>query len=68
MSSARSATRWSFAVLVAFGLFVSAAPAAGGAPAQENTTLRLGYFPNVTHASAIVGVEGGSSRGSAATT
>jgi NitT/TauT family transport system substrate-binding protein len=32
---------------------------AGAAPKQGNVTLRLGYFPNVTHASAIVGVEGG---------
>jgi NitT/TauT family transport system substrate-binding protein len=27
--------------------------------AEEPTTLRLGYFPNVTHATAIVGVENG---------
>ncbi|MDQ6854884.1 MAG: ABC transporter substrate-binding protein [Actinomycetota bacterium] len=33
--------------------------AAGAAPKQGNVTLRLGYFPNVTHATAIVGVEGG---------
>jgi NitT/TauT family transport system substrate-binding protein len=32
---------------------------AGAAPKQGNVTLRLGYFPNVTHATAIVGVEGG---------
>ena len=33
-----------------------------GEPAGDQpTTLRLGYFPNVTHAPAIVGVEQGSS-------
>ena len=32
---------------------------AGASPKQGSVTLRLGYFPNVTHASAIVGVEGG---------
>jgi NitT/TauT family transport system substrate-binding protein len=38
------------------------AAACGGASADDGTgtpTLRLGYFPNVTHASAIVGVEEG---------
>jgi len=40
---------------------ISVTPAGASAPAQdeEQVTLRLGYFPNVTHASAIVGVEGG---------
>jgi NitT/TauT family transport system substrate-binding protein len=33
--------------------------AATGAGGSEPVTLRLGYFPNVTHASAIVGVEKG---------
>ena len=38
--------------------------AAAGSPASaaksaEPVTLRLGYFPNVTHASALVGTEGG---------
>jgi NitT/TauT family transport system substrate-binding protein len=28
-------------------------------PATDPVTLRLGYFPNVTHAPAIVGIEGG---------
>jgi NitT/TauT family transport system substrate-binding protein len=42
---------------VAVGLLAPAG--AGAAPKQGNVTLRLGYFPNVTHASAIVGVEGG---------
>ncbi|HUP74153.1 MAG TPA: ABC transporter substrate-binding protein [Acidimicrobiales bacterium] len=31
----------------------------GAAMAEATTTVRLGYFPNVTHASAIVGVEMG---------
>jgi len=42
---------------VAVGLLAPAG--AGATPKQGNVTLRLGYFPNVTHASAIVGVEGG---------
>ena len=42
---------------VAAGLLAPAG--AGAAPKQGNVTLRLGYFPNVTHASAIVGVESG---------
>ena len=29
--------------------------ACGGSGATETTTVRLGYFPNVTHAPAIVG-------------
>lgn len=42
---------------------VAAAPKVGGSvasvsPAPEGT-LRLGYFPNITHATAIVGVESG---------
>jgi NitT/TauT family transport system substrate-binding protein len=32
---------------------------AGAAKSAEPVTLRLGYFPNVTHGSAIVGVESG---------
>lgn len=46
--------------LVAVGLLAAAcggdAPAAEDGGAQQ-VTLRLGYFPNVTHATAIVGVE-----------
>jgi NitT/TauT family transport system substrate-binding protein len=37
-------------------------PAGGGATepgTAEQVTLRLGYFPNLTHATALVGVEGG---------
>jgi NitT/TauT family transport system substrate-binding protein len=36
-----------------------AATGASAAPAGGATTLRLGYFPNVTHAPAIIGVESG---------
>ena len=51
----------------AFGSLVAAlallAAACGGAEpstsADGSTTLRLGYFPNVTHATALVGVESG---------
>jgi NitT/TauT family transport system substrate-binding protein len=37
----------------------SDATTAGGATNEQPTTVRLAYFPNVTHASAIVGVEKG---------
>jgi NitT/TauT family transport system substrate-binding protein len=58
------------AMIAAFALIVAACgssssssskkPTAGSAaPSTEPVTLRLGYFPNVTHASALVGVEGG---------
>jgi NitT/TauT family transport system substrate-binding protein len=43
------------ATLVVAGGPAAATPRAGGG----SVTLRLGYFPNVTHASAIVGVESG---------
>jgi NitT/TauT family transport system substrate-binding protein len=52
--------------LAAAGILSLAAAAGPGAatassPARvgDDVTLRLGYFPNVTHASALVGVEGG---------
>src|SRR4051794_40936716 len=47
-------------VAVLAGLLALAIPA-GAAKKQssEPVTLRLGYFPNITHASAIVGVEQG---------
>src|SRR6266513_2087858 len=35
------------------------AATAASASSGENVTLRLGYFPNITHASALVGVEKG---------
>ena len=44
------------AITLAAATTASAAPNGGG---DESVTLRLGYFPNVTHASALVGVEGG---------
>jgi sulfonate transport system substrate-binding protein len=42
-------------------MLVAGAPAFAKTKAKNSdpVTLRLGYFPNVTHASAIVGVEGG---------
>ncbi len=39
---------------------LSASTSATSATAAEPVTLRLGYFPNVTHAPAIVGVDSGS--------
>ena len=45
--------------LVLSGLSTAVAPAgASTRQAKAPVTLRLGYFPNVTHATAIVGVEG----------
>ena len=49
-------------LLIALPLVLAAcsSPAdAGGSAGADEVTLRLGYFPNVTHASAIVGVENG---------
>jgi NitT/TauT family transport system substrate-binding protein len=67
----RRMTHW-LALLVAVGLLAAAcgddddAASAGdgagqdsGADAQPSGTLRLGYFPNVTHAPAIIGVQEG---------
>ncbi len=39
--------------------FVGGCSAAEGAGAEDEVKLRLGYFPNVTHAPAIVGIEDG---------
>jgi sulfonate transport system substrate-binding protein len=51
------------AVLVATVAACSSTTAAGtppaGSPGGATGVLRLGYFPNVTHATALVGVEGG---------
>ncbi len=44
------------ATALAVAVPVGASPGRGGG---EPVTLRLGYFPNVTHASALVGVESG---------
>src|SRR5262245_21864589 len=42
------------------GLSGAATVSAANRPAEaESVTLRLGYFPNVTHAPAIVGVDSG---------
>ncbi|MGH8901468.1 MAG: ABC transporter substrate-binding protein [Egibacteraceae bacterium] len=50
-------------LVAALTLVVSACGGAGGearGPGEANpVTLRLGYFPNVTHATAIVGIENG---------
>jgi NitT/TauT family transport system substrate-binding protein len=37
----------------------AAGTAEAGTPSGEKVTLRLGYFPNITHATALVGVEKG---------
>ena len=64
----RRTTRPSAPLLALLALLALVAAACGGsddggggaaAAAEEPTTVRLGYFPNVTHASAIVGVEKG---------
>jgi NitT/TauT family transport system substrate-binding protein len=46
-------------VAVLATLFAATLPATAAKKQSEPVTLRLGYFPNVTHASAIVGVESG---------
>src|SRR6476646_1375893 len=66
-SPARTRHRWRRAVVAVTGaLLISGAVATAGsgvAGAQgksaEPVNVRLGYFPNVTHAPALVGVEGG---------
>lgn len=53
---------WSLKPLLAFALLLAIALVYGGAPAQDTvgkTRLRLGYFPNITHAPALVGVARG---------
>jgi NitT/TauT family transport system substrate-binding protein len=47
------------ATITGAALLLPTGALASGAPKQGAVTLHLGYFPNVTHASAIVGVEGG---------
>src|SRR5882724_3585115 len=63
MRTFRSATKLITVAVVAIvaAVFAAGAPAFATAKAKNSgpVTLRLGYFPNVTHASAIVGVEGG---------
>jgi NitT/TauT family transport system substrate-binding protein len=46
-------------VAVLATVFAATGPAIAAKKQSEPVTLRLGYFPNVTHASAIVGVESG---------
>ena len=48
--------------IIAFALTLSACSASAiesGDPDASGTVLRLGYFPNVTHAAALVGIEQG---------
>ncbi|HJT37866.1 MAG TPA: ABC transporter substrate-binding protein [Actinomycetota bacterium] len=47
------------AILLALGLTAAACSSSGAAPTGGTLELRLGYFPNLTHASAIVGVDDG---------
>jgi NitT/TauT family transport system substrate-binding protein len=47
------------ATITGAALLLPTGALASGVPKQGAVTLHLGYFPNVTHASAIVGVEGG---------
>jgi len=46
-------------VAVLATVFAATGPAIAAKKQNDPVTLRLGYFPNVTHASAIVGVESG---------
>jgi NitT/TauT family transport system substrate-binding protein len=46
-------------VAVLATLFAAALPATAAKKQSEPVTLRLGYFPNVTHAPALVGVQAG---------
>ncbi len=56
MSRSRASLRLVLSsLLAAVALAVAAVPASG----QTTTTLRLGVFPNVTHASALVAIESG---------
>lgn len=67
MRTFRTTTSFSLGKLLAIGIvatvatvFAASGPAiAAKAKSSDPVTLRLGYFPNVTHASAIVGVESG---------
>ncbi len=51
----RSATQWFSAVLLA-----GAIAGCGAAPQERESDLRVGYFPNLTHAQALVGMADGS--------
>jgi len=45
--------------LAVTAVLVAVAPVIAGCSESEGDTLRLGYFPNITHAPALVGVENG---------
>ena len=51
----------SFAAALALALMVGAAACGASAPASDDgpLTIRLGYFPNLTHAPALVGMQNG---------
>lgn len=49
--------KWLPILLLTAGLFACAQ--AAPPPSSPNTTLRLAYFPNITHAQALVGVQNG---------
>jgi NitT/TauT family transport system substrate-binding protein len=52
--------RWAPAItVVALGASTLAGCGAGDSPGGSAATLRLGYFPNITHAPALVGVQNG---------
>ena len=52
--------RWPLGLLISLTVILAACSPAGGGEGDASTTmLRLGYFPNVTHAAAIVGIEEG---------
>jgi NitT/TauT family transport system substrate-binding protein len=51
--------RANLAVLAAALVLLSACTPTAAGPAGEAASLRLGYFPNITHATAIVGIERG---------
>ena len=56
-----SRIRASFALLVVVGLLAAACSSSTKTPSPSAApvTLKIGYFPNITHAPALVGVEGG---------
>jgi NitT/TauT family transport system substrate-binding protein len=58
-SSARSYGRRALALTFILAIVVAACSSPTNAQPAPAATLRLGYFPNVTHAAALVGVEGG---------
>ena len=59
MSLVRFVARVTFATVAGIAMLLPAPAGAGAAPKQGASTIRLGYFPNVTHATVIVGVESG---------